>query len=265
MLRTFRLIAVAVVAVFALSMPAFAGQAKPAAKPAAKAAKALTLSGTLQKVAGQDLTIQTAKGTEEVMFGSDVKIRRGGKTLSTSDLASASGSKVTVRYKEDNGHKMAESVTLAAAPKQVASAKPQATGDFPLTGSRRREPEVLLDAGNGVLLQRVMQTNHLVIEREDVFSEQTRADSIESRHGRKVLGRPVSYDACRRGERAERARADQIHAEFSSATDTLRRGDGDGSHRPPRGCRSDDGRLDARLVPRSRVREERRGGHRVRT
>jgi hypothetical protein len=126
MLRTSRLIAVAVVAVFALSMPAFAGQAKPAAKPAAKAAKALTLSGTLQKVAGQDLTIQTAKGTEEVMFGSDVKIRRAGKTLSTSDLASASGSKITVRYKEDNGHKMAESVTLAAAPKQVASAKPAA-------------------------------------------------------------------------------------------------------------------------------------------
>jgi hypothetical protein len=123
MLRTFRLIAVAVVAVFALSMPAFAGQAKPAAKPA-KAAKAMTLSGTLEKVAGQDLTIQTAKGTEDVMFGSDVKIRRAGKTLTTNDLASASGSKVTVRYKEDNGHKMAESVTLAAAPKQVASAKP---------------------------------------------------------------------------------------------------------------------------------------------
>jgi outer membrane lipoprotein-sorting protein len=126
MLRTFRLIAVAVVAVFALSMPAFAGQAKPAAKPAAKAAKAMTVSGTLQKVEGQALTIQTAKGTEEVMFGSDVKIRRAGKTMSTSDLASASGSKVTVRYKEDNGHKMAESVTLAAAPKQVASAKPAA-------------------------------------------------------------------------------------------------------------------------------------------
>ena len=129
MLRTSRLIAVAVVAVFALSMPAFAGQAKPAAKPAAKAAKALTLSGTLQKVAGQDLTIQTAKGSEEVMFGSDVKIRRAGKTLSTSDLSAASGSRVTVRYKNDNGHKMAESVTLApakaaAAPKQAASAKP---------------------------------------------------------------------------------------------------------------------------------------------
>jgi hypothetical protein len=131
MSRTFRLTAVAVVAAFALSMPAFAGQAKPAAKPAAKAAKTMTLSGTLQKVEGQDLTVQTAKGPQEVMFGSDVKIRRAGKTLSTGDLTAASGSKVTVRYKNDNGHKMAESVTLAAAkpaaaPKQVASAKPAA-------------------------------------------------------------------------------------------------------------------------------------------
>ena len=122
--------AVAAVAAFALSMPAFAAQAKPAAKTA-KAAKTMTVSGTLQKVEGQDLTIQTAKGSEEVMFGSDVKIRRAGKTLTTSDLSAASGSRVTVRYKEDNGHKMAESVTLAAAkaaaPKQVASAKPAAS------------------------------------------------------------------------------------------------------------------------------------------
>jgi len=126
MSRTFRSIAVVAVAVFALSMPAFAGQAKTAAK-SAPSAKTLTISGTLQKVQGQDLTIQTARGTEEVMFGSDVKIRRAGKTLAPSDLNGASGSRITVRYKEDNGHKMAESVTLspakAAAPKQVASAK----------------------------------------------------------------------------------------------------------------------------------------------
>jgi hypothetical protein len=129
MSRTFRLTAVAAVAAFALSMPAYAAQAKPAAKPA-KAAKTMTVSGTLQKVEGQDLTIQTAKGSQDVMFGNDVKIRRAGKTLTTSDLNGATGSRITVRYKEDHGHKMAESVTLAAAkaaPKQVASAKPEAT------------------------------------------------------------------------------------------------------------------------------------------
>jgi hypothetical protein len=127
-MRTFRLTAVAAVAALALSMPVFAGQAKSVAKPAAKAAKTMTLSGTLQKVQGQDITIQTKKGAEEVMFGNDVKIRRAGKSLTTSDLNGATGDRVTVRYKEDNGHKMAESVTLsaakAAAPKQVASAKP---------------------------------------------------------------------------------------------------------------------------------------------
>jgi outer membrane lipoprotein-sorting protein len=129
-MRTFRLTAVAAVAVLALSMPAFAAQAKSAAKPAAKAAKAQTIRGTLEKVNGQDFTVKTAKGEEEVMLGSDSKIRRDGKTLAATDLGSATGSSVTVRYKEDNGHKMAESVTLAAAkaaPKQVASAKPEAT------------------------------------------------------------------------------------------------------------------------------------------
>lgn len=122
MSRTFQVTAAAAMFAFALSMPAFAAQNTTAAKRA----KTMTVSGTLQKVEGQDLTIQTAKGTEEVMFNSDVKIRRAGKTLATSDLQGAAGSRITVRYKEDNGHKMAESVTLAAAktaPKQVASAK----------------------------------------------------------------------------------------------------------------------------------------------
>ena len=58
MTRLYRSIAVAVIAVLALSAPAFAAQAK-----AAKAAKAKTMSitGTLQKVDGQTLTVQTAK------------------------------------------------------------------------------------------------------------------------------------------------------------------------------------------------------------
>ena len=135
MFRTLRYLAVAVVAVFALAVPSFAAQAKPAKATKTAAAKTMTVSGTLEKVDGQDLTVKTAKGSEEVMFGNDVKVRRAGKTLTTGDLNSATGSRVTVRYKEDNGHKMAESVTLAAAkaaaaPKKAstasASAKPVA-------------------------------------------------------------------------------------------------------------------------------------------
>ena len=121
MTRFYSSIAVAVIAVLALSAPAFAAQAK-----AAKAAKAKTMSitGTLQKVDGQTLTVQTSKGSESVMLGPTSQIRRSGKTLAASDLAAASGSRVTIRYMEDSGHKMAQSVTLAAAKaeaKKVAS------------------------------------------------------------------------------------------------------------------------------------------------
>src|SRR5882762_4171359 len=114
MARSTRVIAVAVMAVLALAMPGFAVQAN-----AAKA-KTVKISGTLQKVDGQTLTVQTTKGPEMVMLGTTAQIRRSGKTLQASDLGSASGSRITVRYIENNGQKMAQSVTLAA-PKTVAA------------------------------------------------------------------------------------------------------------------------------------------------
>src|SRR5476649_2682110 len=82
MARSNRLIAVAVMAVLALAMPSFAVQAN-----AAKA-KTMTISGTLQKVDGQTLTVQTTKGPEMVMLGTTAQIRRAGKTLPASDLGS---------------------------------------------------------------------------------------------------------------------------------------------------------------------------------
>ena len=117
MARSIRLLAVAVVAVLALAMPAFAAQAK-----AAKT-KTMAISGTLTKVDGQTLTVQTAKGPEMVMLGASSQIRRAGKTLSANDLGGESGSRVTVRYMENNGQKMAQSVTLAAAKTAAAAAK----------------------------------------------------------------------------------------------------------------------------------------------
>ena len=116
MTRSIQLIAVALVAVLALAMPAFAAQAKTAK------AKTTTISGTLQKVDGQTLTVQTPKGSETVMLGANAQILRAGKTLSVSDLGGESGSRVTIRYMENNGQKMAQSVTLAAAPKAPAKA-----------------------------------------------------------------------------------------------------------------------------------------------
>jgi hypothetical protein len=114
MARSYRSIAVAVAAVIALAMPAFAAQTK-----AAKS-KTMTISGTLQKVDGQSLTVQTPKGSETVMLGPTAQIRRAGKTLTAADLGTESGSRVTIRYMENNGQKMAQSVTLAAAPKGTA-------------------------------------------------------------------------------------------------------------------------------------------------
>src|SRR5258705_7448919 len=109
-MRSIRLIAVAVVAVFALAMPAFAAQAK------AVKAKTLTISGTLQKVDGQTLTVQTPKGAETVMLAPTAQIRRAGKTVTASDLGGESGSRVTIRYIGKKCQKIAQSVTLAAVP-----------------------------------------------------------------------------------------------------------------------------------------------------
>lgn len=114
MVRSMRLVAVALVAALALGVPAFAAQAKT---EKAKTAKTMTLSGTLQKVDGQTLTVQTATGSQTVMLGPNAQIRRAGKSVSASELGADSGSRVTIRYMENNGQKMAQSVTLAAAPK----------------------------------------------------------------------------------------------------------------------------------------------------
>ena len=114
MTRSYRSIAVAVMAVLALAMPALGAQAK------ATKTKTMTLSGTLQKVEGQTLTVQTLKGSDTVMLAPTAQIRRAGKILSASDLGRESGSRVTIRYMENNGQKMAQSVTLAAASKAAA-------------------------------------------------------------------------------------------------------------------------------------------------
>ena len=114
MARRFQLMAVGVTAVLAMAMPAVAAQTKAART------RTMTISGTLQKVDGQNLTIQTASGPQTVMLATNVQVRRSGKSMSTADLAAESGSRVTVRYMDDNGHKMAQSVTLAAAPKAGA-------------------------------------------------------------------------------------------------------------------------------------------------
>ena len=69
--------------------------------------------GTLQKVDGQTLTIQTAKGKENVTVSSSAKIREGSKTMTVADLSKEAGARVKIRYTEKGGQKEAESVTVS--------------------------------------------------------------------------------------------------------------------------------------------------------
>jgi len=116
MFRSYRSLAIALVATLALAGTGLSAQAK---------AKSESLTGTLQKVDGQTLTIQTPKGAETVMLAPAAQIRRGSKTLASSDLSSATGARVKVTYTEANGHKEARSVSVSSAA-QASAKKPPA-------------------------------------------------------------------------------------------------------------------------------------------
>jgi maltose-binding protein MalE len=115
MFRSYRSLAIALVAVVALAGASLDAQAK---------AKSASITGTLQKVDGQTLTIQTSKGPETVMLAPTAQIRRGSKTLAASDLRSETGTRVKVTYTEANGQKQAHVVSVSSATQ--ASAKPVA-------------------------------------------------------------------------------------------------------------------------------------------
>ena len=72
------------------------------------------LTGTIQKVDGQTLVVHTSQGDDSVVLESDCPIRRSGKMLTADRLAGEEGSRVKVRYIDDNGTRRATSVTLAA-------------------------------------------------------------------------------------------------------------------------------------------------------
>jgi hypothetical protein len=71
--------------------------------------------GTLQKVDGQTLTVQTSTGVQTVTLASGTTVHLGSKTVSTSELPAKTGSRVKVRYTESGGRKEAESVTVSSA------------------------------------------------------------------------------------------------------------------------------------------------------
>jgi|SRR5690242_3265299 hypothetical protein len=107
MFRTSSFIAVAIIALFAV-----ASASTVTAAPAAKA-KTRSVSGTLEKVNGHNLTVKTKKATENVTIASDAIIRNGSKLISTSELSADTGDRVTIRYTDLNGQMEAESVVVS--------------------------------------------------------------------------------------------------------------------------------------------------------
>lgn len=114
MSRSYRTVVAAVVATLAL---AATSDAAPAT------AKSHALVGTLQKVDGQSITVQTPKGAETVTLVSSSRIHRGAATIQAANLSSYAGQQIKVRYVDSQGQKRAQSVTIASAPKAAGSAK----------------------------------------------------------------------------------------------------------------------------------------------
>jgi hypothetical protein len=91
--------------------------AKPTKKPAAK-----TASGTVKSASADSLVVGgKMKGKdEEWTFGVDSKttVKKGGKAITAADIKT--GDSVSVRYTEDAGKMMAQSVTVRPAPAKKA-------------------------------------------------------------------------------------------------------------------------------------------------
>jgi hypothetical protein len=93
--------------------------AAPAQTKAAKKAAAHSVTGTLEKydAAGNSIVVKTAKGDETLSLGSATSIRMGAARMSPGDLNGHTGQKVKVRYTDENGKQVAQTVQLAAAAK----------------------------------------------------------------------------------------------------------------------------------------------------
>ena len=106
---------------------------KPAEKPAGEMKKpaAHNANGTVKTAAADSIVVTgKAKGKDaEWTFAVDpkTKIRKGGKDISAADLAA--GDSVNVRYHEDMGKNVADTVMVRAAKKPAEAAKAEPKKD----------------------------------------------------------------------------------------------------------------------------------------
>jgi len=104
--------------------PALAQMPSQASKPSPHAAQTMrgrktasdhTLVGSVVKfdVSAKRLTLKTEKGEEVVAVGTSTRINEGPKKLSAADLGSLTGYQAKVRYREESGHMVADSIMVS--------------------------------------------------------------------------------------------------------------------------------------------------------
>jgi hypothetical protein len=91
---------------------ATSASALPAQAKTAKKAAAHSVTGTLEKydASGNSIVVKTTKGDETLSLGSATSIRMGATRMTPADLNGHTGQKVKVRYSEENGKLMAQTV-----------------------------------------------------------------------------------------------------------------------------------------------------------
>jgi hypothetical protein len=91
---------------------ATSASASPAQAKTAKKAAAHSVTGTLEKydASGNSIVVKTAKGDETLSLASATSIRMGATRMTPADLNGHTGQKVKVRYSEENGKQVAQTV-----------------------------------------------------------------------------------------------------------------------------------------------------------
>jgi hypothetical protein len=85
------------------------------------AGKAHAVVGTLQKVDGPSITVQTKSGPEIMTLVSRSQIHQGAATVQGGSLVSYVGQKIKVRYVDANGQKQVQTVTVPTSSKPSSS------------------------------------------------------------------------------------------------------------------------------------------------
>ena len=121
MSRMFHVLGAGILALaVAASASAAPAQAKAAKKPAAH-----SITGTLEKydTAGNSIVVKTAKGEENLSLGSATSIHMGATRMTPADLSGHTGQRVKVRYSEENGKQVAQTVQFEGGGAKTARAE----------------------------------------------------------------------------------------------------------------------------------------------